>query len=61
MIFFMLNRYLVGIIGNQGKITEYGADKGANFVQLCDDKDIPIIFLQNTEESNDTSESGTHI
>jgi geranyl-CoA carboxylase beta subunit len=37
----------VGIIGNNGPIDTDGACKVAQFVQLCDQLDIPLVFLQN--------------
>ena len=39
----------VGIIGNNGVLFPEAAEKGAHFIQLCDSRDIPIIFLQNTK------------
>ncbi|XP_055307878.1 probable methylcrotonoyl-CoA carboxylase beta chain, mitochondrial [Sitodiplosis mosellana] len=38
---------LVGIVGNNGVILPDSALKGAHFVQLCCQRQIPIIFLQN--------------
>ncbi|KAK6179403.1 hypothetical protein SNE40_011771 [Patella caerulea] len=46
--FSYLNGYLVGIIGNQGDITQTSALKGSHFVSLCSERNIPLIFLQNT-------------
>ena len=37
-----------GIIGNNGPIDPDGATKAAQFIQLCDQADTPIIFLNNT-------------
>ena len=37
----------VGIIGNNGPIDNAGATKTAQFIQLCDQSDIPLVFLQN--------------
>jgi geranyl-CoA carboxylase beta subunit len=37
----------VGIIGNNGPIDNNGATKTAQFIQLCDQADIPLVFLQN--------------
>ncbi|NIB38138.1 acyl-CoA carboxylase subunit beta [Pseudomaricurvus alkylphenolicus] len=37
-----------GIIGNNGSIDPDGATKTAQFLQLCDQSNIPVIFLQNT-------------
>lgn len=38
----------VGIIGNNGPIDPAGATKAAQFIQLCGQADIPLIFLNNT-------------
>lgn len=37
-----------GIIGNNGPIDPAGATKAAQFMQLCDQADLPVIFLSNT-------------
>ena len=37
-----------GIIGNNGPIDPDGATKAAQFMQLCDQAEIPLVFLQNT-------------
>jgi geranyl-CoA carboxylase beta subunit len=37
-----------GIIGNNGPIDPDGATKAAQFFQLCDQADMPLVFLQNT-------------
>ncbi|MEM9014167.1 MAG: carboxyl transferase domain-containing protein [Pseudomonadota bacterium] len=37
-----------GLIGNNGPIDPDGAVKAAQFFQLCDQSDTPIVFLQNT-------------
>jgi len=37
-----------GIIGNNGPIDPNGAAKAAQFFQLCDQADLPIVFLNNT-------------
>lgn len=36
-----------GIIGNNGPIDTNGATKAAQFIQLCDQADMPLVFLQN--------------
>ena len=51
-------RCLVGIVGNNGHLSEHAADKGAHFVQLCCERDIPLIFLQNTQDAPDSQVSG---
>jgi len=38
----------VGIISNNGPITPSGANKASHFIQLCDQKSTPLVFLQNT-------------
>ena len=38
---------LVGIIANRGQMSPNGASKVASFVQLCDKRDTPLVFLQN--------------
>lgn len=37
----------VGIIGNNGVIMPESALKGAHFIQLCCQRKIPLVFLQN--------------
>jgi len=38
----------VGILANNGPITVHGAAKAGHFLQLCDQANIPLIFLMNT-------------
>lgn len=38
----------VGLISNNGPITVKGATKAGQFMQLCDQADIPLVFLMNT-------------
>uniref|UniRef100_A0A3P8ZY78 methylcrotonoyl-CoA carboxylase n=1 Tax=Esox lucius TaxID=8010 RepID=A0A3P8ZY78_ESOLU len=38
----------VGIVASNGELTHNASLKGSHFVQLCDQRDIPLIFLQNT-------------
>ncbi|WP_077036482.1 acyl-CoA carboxylase subunit beta [Pelomonas sp. KK5] len=38
----------VGILGNNGPIQPQGSTKAAQFIQLCDQAGIPLLFLQNT-------------
>lgn len=40
--------FACGIIGNNGPIDTQGANKAGQFFQLCDQANIPIIFLNNT-------------
>ena len=37
-----------GIIGNNGPIDPAGATKATQFLQLCDQANIPVVFMQNT-------------
>ncbi|BBP82163.1 MULTISPECIES: geranyl-CoA carboxylase subunit beta [Pseudomonas] len=37
-----------GLIGNNGPITPRGAAKAAQFIQLCEQSNTPILFLHNT-------------
>lgn len=37
-----------GIVGNNGPIDPAGATKAAQFIQLCDQAGIPLVFLNNT-------------
>jgi 3-methylcrotonyl-CoA carboxylase beta subunit len=45
--FAHLYGYPVGIIGNNGILFSQSAQKGAHFIQLCCQRNIPLIFLQN--------------
>ncbi|QEY63935.1 acyl-CoA carboxylase subunit beta [Metapseudomonas lalkuanensis] len=37
-----------GLIGNNGPITPQGAAKAAQFIQLCEQANVPLLFLHNT-------------
>ena len=37
----------VGLIGNNGPITTKGANKAGQFIQLCCQRNIPLVYLQN--------------
>jgi acetyl-CoA carboxylase carboxyltransferase component len=39
--------YLVGILANNGVLFSESANKGAQFIELCNQSDIPLLFLQN--------------
>lgn len=39
--------HAVGMIGNNGPIDPNGAAKAAQFMQLCDQADMPLVFLNN--------------
>lgn len=42
-----IHGYPVGIIGNNGVIYPRSAEKAAHFIQLCNQIDVPLVFLQN--------------
>src|ERR1700682_206784 len=37
----------VGILGNNGVLMSESSGKGAQFIELCNQQDIPLVFLQN--------------
>ncbi|MCA9518809.1 MAG: acyl-CoA carboxylase subunit beta, partial [Myxococcales bacterium] len=39
--------YLVGFLANNGILFSESAEKGAQFIQLCNQRGIPLVFLQN--------------
>jgi acetyl-CoA carboxylase carboxyltransferase component len=43
----MIEGYPVGILGNNGVIYPRSAEKATHFIQLCNQIDVPLIFLQN--------------
>ncbi|WP_125777748.1 carboxyl transferase domain-containing protein [Antribacter gilvus] len=45
--FAQIDGYPVGIVANNGILFSESALKGAHFVQLCDSRRIPLVFLQN--------------
>ena len=45
--FARISGYLVGIIANNGILFSESALKGTHFIQLCNQRNIPIVFLQN--------------
>ena len=45
--FAMIHGYRVGILGNNGVLFSDSAVKGAHFVELCAQRKIPLVFLQN--------------
>ena len=42
-----IHGYPVGVVGNNGVIYPDSAQKGAHFIQLCNQIDVPLVFLQN--------------
>jgi 3-methylcrotonyl-CoA carboxylase beta subunit len=45
--FARLHGLLVGIVANAGVLFSESAQKGAHFVQLCGQRGVPLLFLQN--------------
>jgi len=43
-----IHGYPVGVLGNNGVIFSESANKAAQFIQLSNQKNIPLLFLQNT-------------
>ncbi|MBP6732253.1 MAG: acyl-CoA carboxylase subunit beta [Chitinophagales bacterium] len=42
-----VNGYRIGIIANNGVLFSEAANKGAQFIQLCNQNNTPLLFLQN--------------
>ena len=45
--FAHLHGYAVGIVANNGILFSESAQKGAHFIELCCQRNIPLLFLQN--------------
>ncbi|MGO4172101.1 acyl-CoA carboxylase subunit beta [Bosea sp. TAF32] len=45
--FAHIHGYPVGILANNGVLFSESAVKGAHFIELCDQRQIPLLFLQN--------------
>ncbi|MDN4501342.1 carboxyl transferase domain-containing protein [Alteromonadaceae bacterium BrNp21-10] len=45
--FAYIHGYPVGIVANNGILFSESAQKGAHFIQLCAQRKIPLVFLQN--------------
>jgi 3-methylcrotonyl-CoA carboxylase beta subunit len=45
--FARLHGHRVGVVANNGVLFSESALKGAHFIELCDQRGIPLIFLQN--------------
>ncbi|KAK3803849.1 hypothetical protein RRG08_029441 [Elysia crispata] len=56
--FAHIEGHLVGILANQGGIGEAEATKATHFITTCCERNIPLLFFQNTlDDSNNTPES----
>ena len=45
--FARIHGHPVGVVANNGILFSESAQKGAHFVELCDQRGIPLVFLQN--------------
>ncbi len=45
--FAHIDGYLVGVLANDGILFSESAEKAAHFIQLCDQRRIPLVFFQN--------------
>jgi acetyl-CoA carboxylase carboxyltransferase component len=45
--FVSIHGYPLGILGNNGVLTPEAAEKAAHFIQLANQIDVPLLFLQN--------------
>jgi acetyl-CoA carboxylase carboxyltransferase component len=45
--FAYLHGFPIGILANNGVLLSESANKGAQFIQLCNQQSIPLLFLQN--------------
>ena len=45
--FAHIDGYPVGILANNGVLFSESAQKGAHFIEICDQRKIPLVFLQN--------------
>jgi acetyl-CoA carboxylase carboxyltransferase component len=45
--FARIHGYPIGILGNNGVLFSQSALKGAHFIELCEQRGIPLLFLQN--------------
>ena len=44
----MIHGFQVGVLANHGTLFSEAANKGAQFIQLCNHWNTPLLFLQNT-------------
>lgn len=45
--FARINGHLTGIVANNGVLFSESALKGTHFIELCDQRGVPLVFLQN--------------
>jgi 3-methylcrotonyl-CoA carboxylase beta subunit len=51
--FGQISSQIIGICANSGHLTSQDGQKGAHFLQLCDGRDIPVIYLQNNASTDE--------
>lgn len=54
-------RHLVGVVASNGELLYEAALKGSHFVQLCDQRDVPLLFLLNTAPAPPPTLSPTRV
>jgi acyl-CoA carboxylase subunit beta len=42
-----IHGYPIGILGNNGPLFNDSSEKAAQFIQLCNQRDVPLLYLQN--------------
>ena len=42
-----INGYPIGVLGNNGPLMSESSEKGSQFIQLCNQIDVPMLFLHN--------------
>jgi acetyl-CoA carboxylase carboxyltransferase component len=42
-----IHGFPVGILGNNGPLLSEPSEKAAQFIQLCNQVDVPLVFLHN--------------
>ena len=45
--FISIHGYPVGVLGNNGMLFPNASQKAAHFIQLCNKRNLPLVFLQN--------------
>ncbi|GBN33714.1 putative methylcrotonoyl-CoA carboxylase beta chain, mitochondrial [Araneus ventricosus] len=58
--FGYIHGMLVGMLANCNALTFQDAQKGAHFIQICDKRNIPLCFLQNSGEFEDAINDSTN-
>ncbi|XP_052274339.1 methylcrotonoyl-CoA carboxylase beta chain, mitochondrial-like isoform X2 [Dreissena polymorpha] len=56
--FAYIQGYLVGIVANAGELNDTAAAKGAHFVNMCSERNIPLVFLHNSTDNTNKPNYG---